>query len=97
VLYELERSLDPFRNQLPDERHWRSAEDRRRCAAVLGQCESLLQEILRQERLSEEQLLKLRDASAARLDGAHAAGIARNAYLAQREAVASQLDLSSQE
>ena len=96
ALHDVQRSLDPFRNQLPEERKWRQAADRQRCANLLTQCESLLAETIEQERRGERELSQLRDLTAARLEGAHTAGRARNAYLTGSGRTETQLDLSSE-
>ena len=79
-LQAIERKLDPFRDQEPESRRWRSDADRRRCAASIDRCERLLAEIVDQERTSEAQLSLRRDQAAARLQGAHLASRARGAY-----------------
>ncbi|MBN2477090.1 MAG: hypothetical protein JXB62_20955 [Pirellulales bacterium] len=94
-LQQAERALDPFRDQDPERRHWRTPEDRRRCAEQLRECEALLSEIVSQEKCSEGVLMRRRDEAATRLQGAHLAGQARGAYTAHRLGKASQLDLLS--
>jgi hypothetical protein len=96
ALEETERALDRFRDQRPEERHWRTPADRARCAKLLNDCETLLAESLRQERLSETQLKQRRDETASRLAISHAAGEARHAYSGQHEPGLRQLDLSSE-
>jgi hypothetical protein len=78
----IERQLDPFRDQEPDSRRWRSSDDRRRCAELVDRCEGLLAEIVEQERRSEAQLCLRRDEAAARLQDVHRASQARGAYQA---------------
>ena len=68
-LEQIERALDPFRNQQPSERPWPTPDDRRRCAAELDECERLLKEIVVQERQSESELSRRRDRTAERLQG----------------------------
>lgn len=96
ALQTTERELDPFRDQHPDERRWRTPAERARCARLLGDCETLLAESLRQERVSEAQLLQRRDEAALRLDQAHTAGQARHAYLQPADDKPRQLDLASE-
>jgi hypothetical protein len=79
-LQSIERQLDPFRDQDPDSRRWASIEDRRRSAEMIDKCETLLAEIVEQERRSEAVLCLRRDEAAARLQGVHLAGRARGAY-----------------
>jgi hypothetical protein len=81
-LQRLERALDPFRRQDPDCRVWRSPKDRSRCAESLQQCETLLAEVMNEEKYCEQALLRRRDEAARQLQGAHLAGQARQAYQA---------------
>ncbi len=95
-LQQIERALDPFRDQDPERRRWRTPEDRRKCAEVLEQCEVLLGEIVNQEKCSEGSLTRRRDEAAGRLQGVHRAGVARGAYAAGERLGGSQLDLHSE-
>ncbi len=94
-LQQIERSLDPFRNQAPDSRRWRSAEARQRCSAELEACEALLAEIIGRERAGEQALNGRRDQAAARLQGMHRAGLARASYTSPPAGAVSQIDLCS--
>jgi hypothetical protein len=94
-LQQIERGLDPFRGQRADTRPWRTPEERRRCAERLAECQSLLAEIVRQERQGESELARRRDAAARQLQGAHIASQARGAYHAATPRASSQLDLMS--
>ena len=94
-LHGIERRLDPFREQGPDQRRWRTAEDRLACIEQLRECERLLAEIVSQEKCSEGALLRRRDEAANRLQSAHLAGQAREAYTAQPPSPVKQIDLSS--
>jgi hypothetical protein len=96
ALEETERELDPFRDQDPEQRSWRTPADRAQCARMLNDCETLLAESLRQERASEAVLRQRRDETASRLAMSHAAGEARQAYVAQDGLTLRQLDLSSE-
>jgi hypothetical protein len=96
TLQRIERALNPFRNQDPDKRIWRSPDARAQCAEQVKQCESLLAEIVSQEKHCEAALVKRRDEAAAQLQGAHLAGYARHAYLPQANAPLSQLNLLSE-
>jgi hypothetical protein len=94
-LQQIERALDPFRGQDPEQRRWRTEEDRRRCTEQLQQCERLLAEIVSQEKCSEGALLRRRDEAAQRLQSANLAGQARQAYAPQPRNRAKQIDLLS--
>jgi hypothetical protein len=95
-LQMIERQLDPFRDQAPELRRWRSSEHREQCAALIESCEALLAEIVEQERRSETQLCLRRDETAARLQGAHLASRARGAYANSTSGDAVQLDFYSE-
>jgi hypothetical protein len=94
-LQSLERRLDPFRRQDPEERRWTSSEAREQCARLAAESESLLAQVVRQEIESEQEMHKQHDASAQRLQAAHAAAMARGAYAAEERGTVRQLDLSS--
>lgn len=94
-LQRIEAALHPFRNQDPEQRRWRSREDRRRCAEQLQQCETLLAEIINQEKCGEGLLIRRRDAAASRLRQAHFVSRARETYTCQPPGQTNQLDLHS--
>jgi len=96
-LQRVERALDPFRRQDHEQRTWRTPEARARCAAVLQQCAALLAEVMHQEKYCEEVLLRRREEAASRLQGAHLAGQARQAYRPDPTLPISQVDLSSEQ
>lgn len=95
TLHEVQRALDPYREQSPDARRWSSAAAREQCAQLAAHCDQLLVEVVRLEKQSESQLVLRRDDAAERLQGVHAAAFARGAYAADNVPVISQLDLSS--
>lgn len=90
-----DRKLDPFRDQDPEGRRWRSPVDRRRCQEASEACTSLLREILLLDEHSETGLRQRRDQAAERLQGAHSADEARHAYSRTAPLSSRQLDLSS--
>jgi hypothetical protein len=94
-LRQIERGLDPFRDQDPEGRRWRTIEDRRRCSKQTEECERLLAEIIDREKQSEGVLLRRRDEAATRLQSAHMAERAREAYTEQRPSEVKQIDLLS--
>lgn len=96
-LQRIERALDPYRKQDPEKRVWRSPIDRDQCSEQLQRCEILLAEIIKQEKCCEAALLRRRDEAAARLQGVHLAGYARDAYLPAMDVTLPQLDLSSEQ
>ena len=95
-LQAIERLLDPFREQDPDHRVWRSAADRERCRQAAQRCEALLREILVVEKRGEADLVYRRDQAAAKLHGVHVASEARTAYTNVSEPTFGKLDLTSQ-
>lgn len=94
-LQQVERTLDPFRHDDPDARLWRTPDDRQRCAARLAECESMLAEIVQDEKLSARELTQRRDATARQLQGTHVASQARDAYAGATPRGTGQLDLCS--
>lgn len=92
-LDEIERALDPYRAEQPDQRRWPTPDDRRRCADELEDCRRLLDQIVTQERQCEGELSRRRDQAAERLQGTHRARDARNAYIGDGPGL-SQMDLS---
>ena len=95
-LQQIEKALDPFRDQDPDSRRWRTPELRHRCSRQLQECETLLSEIVGREKTAEETLSLRRDQAAQRLQGAHLAGQARQAYVPEVPSQLNQLDLLSE-
>ena len=94
-LQDVEKALSPFRNQDPDQRRWRLPQARQRCARQLAECETLMGQIMLEEKKSELEMVRRRDETARQLQGAHQAGRARGAYAAQPQSAARQIDLSS--
>jgi flagellar biosynthesis/type III secretory pathway chaperone len=95
-LQTLERDLDPFRPQNPDERVWRSSAEREQCAHWLQHSETLFTEIMEQERKAEQLLKRRRDDSLDRLRDAYAGEQVRKAYLPEMPTASSSFDLTSE-
>jgi hypothetical protein len=95
-LQRVQRALEPFQGQDPDQRQWESPQRRQQCAEQLGQCEVLLREIVDQEKQSEQELVRRRDEAAAQLQEVHVASHARGAYASRTEYAFRQLDLTSE-
>jgi hypothetical protein len=85
-LQELERQLKPFYACDPDKRVWRSPDERARCAKQAGECNALLEEIVRLEKLGAEKMTERKNEVAQQLQQVHAATHVRNAYQAQQRA-----------
>ena len=83
-LQELERELKPYYAGDPDQRVWRSPEDRARCAKQANECNVLLEEVVRLEKYGAEQMDQRKNEVAQQLQQVHAAAHVRNAYQAQR-------------
>jgi len=96
ALQNVERQLDPFRDQDPQKRRWRSAEDRQRCARLVQRCEVILSDIIRREKLGEAQLTKRRDETATLLQGMHHASRTRGAYRNSDVRDGTSIDLTSE-
>jgi len=94
----LEQSLNPFRQQDPEARVWRTPQLREQCRETSLTCESLLKDVLLLEKQGETQMLKRREEIAHQLDGAHAAASAAQAYGAASSGggSAARFDLSSE-
>jgi len=95
-LQGIQRDLEPFRDQDPEQRRWRSPDDRARCAQEAAMCRQLLGEIVAQEKQSEGRLAQRRDETAIRLREAHAASLARGAYHADVKPTTGMLDVTSE-
>jgi len=94
-LQQIERQLDPFRDQDPERRQWRSATDRAHARQIAQQCDSLLAEIMQLEKRCETELVRRRDAAANRLQGSHNAAQATEAYAPGHSRRGGRLDISS--
>ena len=85
-LQELEGELKPYYAGDPDKRVWRSPDERVRCAKQAGECNALLEEIVRFEKLGAEKMNERKNEVAQQLNQVHAAAHVRNAYQAQQRA-----------
>ncbi|HZZ73690.1 MAG TPA: hypothetical protein VFE24_15675 [Pirellulales bacterium] len=95
-LQGVEQSLDPFREQDPEQRRWCSAEARQEAADVTRRCEWLLSQIMQQEKQSESRLLVRRNDAAEQLHGLHQGTASRTAYVDSHTPVSLELDLSTE-
>jgi hypothetical protein len=95
-LQAVDRQIDPFRSQDPEQRQWRSPELRRQVRQAASDSEALLQQIMRVEQECESQLIHRRDDAAARLQGIHDSAQARTAYLQGDPPTAPRFDISSE-
>jgi hypothetical protein len=82
-LQQLERELKPYYAGDPDRRVWRSPEDRSRCAKQAAECNAMLEEIVRLEKIGAEKMDARKNQVAQQLQQVHAASHVKNAYQAQ--------------
>jgi flagellar biosynthesis/type III secretory pathway chaperone len=83
-LQEIERELKPYFAADPEKRVWRSPEERARCAQQADDCNRLLEEVVRLEKIGAEKMDQRKNEVAQQLQHAHAAAHVRSAYQAQR-------------
>jgi hypothetical protein len=95
-LQRIERALDPFRDQSPQQRRWRSAEHRQQCAALIEQCQSLLAEIIAREKQCETALLHQREQTLALLQRMQMASNVQGMYTADMDIAGSQINMLSE-
>ena len=94
TLEELERRLDPFRDQIPDRRIWTTPARREQVREVSTQCDTLLREIMAIERGCESQLMQRRDQAADELHGVHFSAQVASAYQGVFDSSGRQFDAS---
>ena len=94
-LQVIERSLDPFREEDPESRRWRSPQDRAACRAAMERSTQILRQIEELDRHAESELVKQRAATEQQLQGLDHAHQARSAYLDVGGGVPSRLDLDA--
>lgn len=95
-LQQIERALDPFRDQAPQQRCWRNAEHRQQCAELVEQCQRLLAEIIAAEKQSETVLLRRRQQTLDQLQQMQAAEDVLGMYATQSELAGGQLNILSE-
>ncbi len=83
-LQHLERELKPYYATDPEQRTWRSPEERSNCAKQAIECNALLEEIVRLEKLGAEKMNERKNEVAQQLHQVHAAAHVRSAYQAQQ-------------
>ena len=82
-LQAADRKLDPFRQEDPEKRLWRTAAERAACQSQADRANGLLAEAMELEKQAEAAMLRRRDAAALALDAANAANDAHLAYAPQ--------------
>jgi hypothetical protein len=80
-LQTLEKQLEPFRDEDPEQRRWQTPAQRATCQAQAQSASGLLAEALELEQQAETAMLRRRDNAAAALAAVQAASDARGAYV----------------
>jgi hypothetical protein len=80
ALNVLDRTMDPFRQQDPDQRRWISLEARSQCRDEAEQCEALFRQVLMIENECTLALQKQQQKAREQLQGVALAGQASRAY-----------------
>jgi hypothetical protein len=94
ALQDVERRLDPFRQEDPERRIWRTPDDRQRTRDLSARCDALLREILSLERTCESTMVQRRDQAATQLQGAHRSAQVASAYQGAGDPSGRQFDAS---
>lgn len=92
----LEVGLDHFREQDPDSRKWRSADDRHRVRTLAEHCQQLVNELVVIEKSCEASMIGRRDEAAAQLHMAGSAATARAAYVDHSQPASGGFDIQSE-
>ncbi|MHC2067404.1 flagellar protein FlgN [Bremerella sp. T1] len=79
-LTRIDRTMDPFRQQNPESRVWRSASERTQCSQKAKQCEVLLTELKQLEHKSTEVVASHRDEISKLLRETHTSVDSASAY-----------------
>lgn len=95
-LQKLQKQLEPFRQQDPEARSWRSAAERQRCRQLVERSEAILGEIMLIEKQSESEMVRRRDDAKARLESLHSSADATRAYIQPPTPPHSTFDLCSE-
>jgi flagellar biosynthesis/type III secretory pathway chaperone len=96
-LQRVQKRLEPFRQQDPEARRWRTPADRERCRQLRERSELLLGEILLVEKQCESEMARRRNDVATRLHSVRLSADAAHAYSQQHVPHHSILDLSSEQ
>jgi len=84
AIQAIEKELDPFHAQDPEQRQWHSPQARAHCAQLAEECRLLLAEVMQMERDNEQRMTVRRDEVADQLQAAQASSAARGAYQAHQ-------------
>ncbi len=94
-LQRMERQIDPYRDEDPQQRRWKSPEVRQRCRQAVERSETLLGEIVLLEKQCAAQLEQRQNATAQNLNDLQHAAAARTAYAQDDPNPQRHLDLRS--
>ena len=95
ALMAIEKALAPYRSESPDERVWKSQEERARVAALSQECNELLNELMSLDRLGLERVQARQQQTKIQIDSAHQAASARTAYLTTAPSTPQSIDIAS--
>jgi flagellar biosynthesis/type III secretory pathway chaperone len=95
-LQTIQKHLEPYRSQAPQQREWLSEDHRRRCAELADACQRLLAEVVEVDKQSEGRLILRRDEAATQLHAVHFAVQAREAYIEPVASTKTHVDLSAE-
>jgi hypothetical protein len=84
TLQSLEHELRSYYGEDPEQRVWRSPQERAECAQRVSECNALLEEIVRLEKVGAEKISARRNEVAEQLQQVHSAAQVRGAYEAHR-------------
>jgi hypothetical protein len=80
TLRTLQKDLDPYRDQQPEDRQWDSAEERLACRKTFEEIDRLLEELTQMDNRALEQMTQQRDAMASQIAQFATAEAVQNAY-----------------
>ncbi len=80
TLRTLQKDLDPYREQQPEDRHWDSEEERLACRKTFDEIDRLLEELTQMDNQALDQMTQQRDAMASQLAQFATAEAVQNAY-----------------
>jgi len=80
TLKTLQKELDPYRNQEPEDRIWDSAEEQASCRKIFEEIDRLLEELSQMDNQALDQMTHQRDAMASQIAQFATAEAVQNAY-----------------
>lgn len=92
---KLETQLEPYREEDPEARVWRTPQDRVRCGADVDECQLIIKNIVAMEEKGLGEMVEKRGRVSTQIHDAHNAARARSAYMTDA-AKQNRLDLTSE-